>query len=432
MECNFDLSGITALDNQSSLYLKIVPSLASAAGATFSIDNFQVQAVQSSCFPVYTLGPNALSVYSSETAAGSNIGCDGNCDQTAFNMYYATCATGGTTGTCQSSGSSTEYPVWASLDIPSSCSATITAEYGYPYSQTAGMCPDSRMDGSDVVGISIGTSTTTNDGTCSFNSATSAAGATGSTGVVVGGCTGTGNADQSVTLVIAGPNTATIWGTMNRSDEVIIYSAQVSTAACYTTVVTTVLPIELISFVAYRMADGNVQLKWATETETNNDYFEVEYSYDARNFTSYSKVKGAGTSYVKKEYSSVFNGSNTEANSGPYFRLKQVDNDGKFKYSPIILVGSSWGTKNNSKTDIKAFYNSEKDQVMMRFHLEYPQLVNIVLYDLNGMVLSKISQLGHEGDNELELNAPNEGGLYLLVYQNGNGSPVHKKVMVRK
>ena len=420
-ECNFDLSSITALDGQSSLYFKIIPTGATTAGGTFSIDNFQVQAIQTSCFPIYTLGPNALTVFTSE----SGLGCDGNCNMSVYNQYFPTCTTGCATG----SPGSTHYPMSATLYIPSACSATITAEYGYPFSQSAGMCPDSRMDGGDKLGIAIGTGTTTNVGTCSFNSSTSTMAASGSAGVVSTGCSGAANADESVSYVTTGPATITIWGAADRSDEVIIYSANFSTAACYTTVVTIVLPIELISFVAFKNNE-DINIKWATITETNNDYFEIEHSIDAINFITTTKVKGAGNSHEKIEYNYMFKQARNA--SMLYFRLKQVDFNGNYKYSPIINLGTSWGTKNTSKNNINTSYNIENDKITTKFNLEFPQEVTIGLYDITGAKLYEVSELYTEGNNEVFLTAPCKMGIYVLVYQNGNAAPIRKKIIIFK
>jgi|GEM_PF-2466859 len=186
-----------------------------------------------------------------------------------------------------------------------------------------------------------------------------------------------------------------------------------------------VLPIQLIGFTALKTTEGT-QLNWSTVSETNNDYFEVQYSLDAVNFSDYTKVKGAGNSNLKKKYSCVF--TENTGNYNTYFRLKQVDFNGNYKYSNAI-------TADNypiSKSDLVVYHNTEKNKIVTRFHLDYPQQVDISLYDIVGNKIQETnpSQF-NEGDNEILLNAPDKAGIYLLVYQANNGLIIHKKVNVK-
>jgi len=97
------------------------------------------------------------------------------------------------------------------------------------------------------------------------------------------------------------------------------------------------LPIELISFEG-EAEDGNVVLKWITASETNNDYFTIEKSRDAFTYEVVTTVEGAGNSNTIQRYSAT----DINANHGvSYYRLKQTDFDGKYKYSNIIAVQNS-------------------------------------------------------------------------------------------
>ncbi|MBC6606217.1 T9SS type A sorting domain-containing protein [Hymenobacter sp. BT188] len=98
-----------------------------------------------------------------------------------------------------------------------------------------------------------------------------------------------------------------------------------------------VLPVTLTRFVGQWAAGGAaVNLKWATATEIDNDYFAVERSADGVNFEKIAQVKGAGNSSMVRNY------AHTDASplmSSSYYRLRQVDYDGKATYSPIISLG---------------------------------------------------------------------------------------------
>ncbi|WP_207434133.1 T9SS type A sorting domain-containing protein [Sabulibacter ruber] len=110
-----------------------------------------------------------------------------------------------------------------------------------------------------------------------------------------------------------------------------------------------VLPVELISFAASQQTTG-VQLRWATASEKDNDFFQVERSLDAKNFVSIGQVKGNGTSNVLQNYS--FTDATAPAGT-VYYRLKQVDFDGKFEYSKVIAVKADGKTSVQASLEVK-------------------------------------------------------------------------------
>jgi hypothetical protein len=106
------------------------------------------------------------------------------------------------------------------------------------------------------------------------------------------------------------------------------------------------LPIELLSFTA-EVENNHVELNWATISENNNDYFNVERSVDGINFTSINTINGAGNSVQTLFYSMV---DITPMGGKSYYRLKQTDYNGGTSYSSIETV--EFGKRNNIIFDI--------------------------------------------------------------------------------
>jgi|GEM_PF-1153134 len=374
------------------------------------------------CYSQTTTIIGVMSVYSALGGAG----CDASCDEGALYNHFAP-FTFCNTGSAVSAGSATEQPMWISFNIPNACSVTVKGEYGAPYKEH-NTCPDSRMDNDDLLGIAKTTVTNANIlagnvinvGTCTTYSGS------GSTGVVAAGCSGSSNTEEGVSYTTNGPITVSVYGNSNRSDEVITYTVTGTGSAC-SNIGVIVLPIELIGFAAYRNTNNTVNLQWATLTETNNDYFTLEYSTDAENFIPYLKIKGAGNSYERKDYSCVF--TPTSGTNAFYFRLKQVDYNGNFSYSPIISAGTSNAFVVPSSTLI-GYYNTEKEKITAKFHLDYPQQVSLKLYDLSGQEMYSSDSFYNEGDNEVSINTPEINGTYILTYQSNTSLPIHKKIMV--
>ena len=94
------------------------------------------------------------------------------------------------------------------------------------------------------------------------------------------------------------------------------------------------LPITLISFVATE-AGNSIELKWVTAMEKNFSHFELEKSTGNLNFVPIARIEGKGgleaiTSYIYLD---------TLPQSGKnYYRLKSVDYDLTFEYSPVVVA----------------------------------------------------------------------------------------------
>ena len=93
------------------------------------------------------------------------------------------------------------------------------------------------------------------------------------------------------------------------------------------------LPLKLISFKGYKNSDGNIHLYWTTANEINTKQFAVEQSSNSREFAAIGNVKAKG--YGNNSYS--FDVANP-AKVDLFFRLKMIDKDGAFTYSPVILI----------------------------------------------------------------------------------------------
>lgn len=93
------------------------------------------------------------------------------------------------------------------------------------------------------------------------------------------------------------------------------------------------LPVELVSFIG-KPQNETVKLEWQTASEKNNRYFDLEKMNDDYSWTALERVAGNGNSLSTLSYQS-YDKNPSEIN---YYRLKQVDYNFKFTYSPVISV----------------------------------------------------------------------------------------------
>jgi len=97
----------------------------------------------------------------------------------------------------------------------------------------------------------------------------------------------------------------------------------------------TALPVSLIDFDAQRTGDDQVLLQFKTVSETNNAYFDVERSADGARYTPIGRVPGMGNSTELNRYTFM---DDTPLQGVNYYRLRQVDFDGQFTFSPGVTA----------------------------------------------------------------------------------------------
>ena len=142
-----------------------------------------------------------------------------------------------------------------------------------------------------------------------------------------------------------------------------------------------VLPIELTSFTA--TCDGRSTLiEWTTATERNNDYFSLERSDDAINFTEIARVAGAGNSIEPLDYAYTDYGIHGGDN---YYRLVQVDYDGTRSVSEIVVA--TCDDAELGEPDVQAYpnpFNGELTVVLDNFD---NRAATIEVYDMLGKLI---------------------------------------------
>lgn len=94
------------------------------------------------------------------------------------------------------------------------------------------------------------------------------------------------------------------------------------------------LPVQWQEFRA-EQEDGEIVLHWSTAAELNNDFFEIQHSDNGIVFTPIGSVRGNGTTRSISHYS--YRDAYPVLGTN-FYRLKQVDFDGKFEYSPALTV----------------------------------------------------------------------------------------------
>ena len=134
------------------------------------------------------------------------------------------------------------------------------------------------------------------------------------------------------------------------------------------------MPIQLLSFNAVKN-NQQVDCKWSTAIEVNNDYFTIERSLDAMNFSPIGEIDGAGNSNLVLNY--LFTDYNPHSGIN-YYRLRQTDFDGQSTLSEIKAVNMD--VKNEVKL-LSAYFIENELHFMFNQNVKVEE---IKLFDVAG------------------------------------------------
>ncbi len=182
------------------------------------------------------------------------------------------------------------------------------------------------------------------------------------------------------------------------------------------------VPLTLISFTGERRS-GTSFLYWKTENEQMVDRFEIQRSYGVTGFITLGTVAGRnlGTAqlYNFQDHSPL--------DAIAYYRLRTVDVDGKFSYSPVIalsdrnLLSSSFVVLNPVKQAITVFNKTGKEG-----------LYDYRLFTASGQLIMKGNiNMGASGGVVLPLPLQTAGGIYILELSNEH-TQFRQKILVER
>jgi hypothetical protein len=141
-----------------------------------------------------------------------------------------------------------------------------------------------------------------------------------------------------------------------------------------------ILPVSLLRFEAKAL--GNVaDLRWTTTSELNNKEFEIQKTTDGINYVTLATVDGKGTRNVTTEY----NFTDIKPSRGVnYYRLRQIDFDGKYAYSKIEAVKFE-----SDKLGTLAIYPNPVNDNLLNIEMPFDknEKVLVTITDMLGKVL---------------------------------------------
>jgi hypothetical protein len=160
--------------------------------------------------------------------------------------------------------------------------------------------------------------------------------------------------------------------------------------------ISSTLPLTLLSFTGDVINTQNVKLQWITTVELNTKHFDVEWSDDGRQFYKIATIAAAGNSSQTLHYSYLHS---QPKNAYNFYRLKMVDIDGRFTYSPIVKVSIAINI-----FSINAFPNPVTDFLQLQIIAVKDQTIVLTLHSTDGKMIASKQFTVSKGSNLLKWN----------------------------
>jgi hypothetical protein len=176
------------------------------------------------------------------------------------------------------------------------------------------------------------------------------------------------------------------------------------------------LPLSLVSFSTV-VDNGTVSVKWVTESEINLDYFTVQRSIDAREFTTIGMIKAVGSNASRNNYSLI---DYQPVLGKSYYRLKETDLDGKITYFKIHAL-------DYSADQAVQFYPNPvtRGLLNLRAGLDTSGGYMITVFDMSGRQLRQFI----DSRAEIEMNLDVAAGLYLVRFDSPSQHMISKIIV---
>lgn len=185
-------------------------------------------------------------------------------------------------------------------------------------------------------------------------------------------------------------------------------------------------PVEFMDFTAQLKGNG-VSLNWSTAQEINNSYFEVERSADGNtDWEGISKVTGAGNSQVVKNYNSFDANPLSGVN---YYRIRQVDYDGNFKFSNTVSVKTNF-----DKTGISILQNPFYNILTVNLNSPSSQMLSASLIDITGKQVAAEKWSISAGNSRKDFSNVSglQQGIYILSIRDNAGNILYNGKVVKQ
>jgi hypothetical protein len=231
-----------------------------------------------------------------------------------------------------------------------------------------------------------------------------------------GALIGTGNSSE--TLRIDGVNK--FWG---HNDVTILGPAYANKTTGVSpngfTLGSITLPVKFIGF-SVSLQDHNAVIQWATAEEINSSYFELQRSNNGSDWSTIANITAAGNTTLTHSYS--YTDKNISGNR-VYYRIKQVDIDGKFIVTPVRKL------KNENGNAVVSIAGASSNSIYVQFSEQIKSTVTVRLTSMSGQIVSQ--EILNEPIGQVLVPVQNRTkGIYIVSVTDGQNIKFSKQLLL--
>ncbi len=178
------------------------------------------------------------------------------------------------------------------------------------------------------------------------------------------------------------------------------------------------LPVNIVSF-SGKLSSNKIVLKWEVENEINVNRYEIEKSFNGADFNFITSIKATNSrNYSVTDF--------VENNKGKrvYYRIRKVDNDGRYSYSEIFTLHIPLHTKFN------IYPNPASDFIHVQLNNNNNDIIAVEVSDLAGRIVIHSNYQSNNGIIDIATKALSRGTFMVKLTSNGE-SYVQKVVLIK-
>lgn len=190
------------------------------------------------------------------------------------------------------------------------------------------------------------------------------------------------------------------------------------------------LPVELTCFKAI-LKNSKVYLSWKTESEVQNLGFDIERVSSNTEWTKIGFIEGSGNSSTPTTYN--FTDSNIDELKNIKYRLKQIDFDGSYEYSPDIEISLEDTPVLDGFILQNNYPNPFNPSTTITYQIQNEAITTLKIFDVSGREISTlVNENKKPGIYKVEFNGYGlTSGVYFCQITSGSDIQMIKMLLMK-
>ena len=190
------------------------------------------------------------------------------------------------------------------------------------------------------------------------------------------------------------------------------------------------LPVELIDINATGVID-HIDVAWTIGSESNVSHYELERSEDGVNFDYITSINGVGTTSLTQYYD--YSDFDVRYFQDFYYRVKSVDMDGDYDYTPIVVANIKNANGGFSEGVVSIYPNPSSEDFNISIYSDQERDLSMKVYNSLGQVIQEQTSSIKEGNTVMSIASSEwSSGVYHIALQDLVSGEIINKKFIKK